>query len=317
LRFFSFRRSLSPAVLFIFCALASLRAATPLGETIKLLPDTLAGARAVKNAETIDARPNSLPASITPENFHVASAASRSYAATGQNGAFTATIFQTRHESAAYALFSAFRATLPSEARQTTFGDPGTASVSVPGGGAAFYQGTSFVIVSGSSSEVAAVARALAQNLDAGEGEIPVLVKHLPDWEQVESRALYAVSAAELQKIAGAEGEYFGKLDFAGGTEAVVAPYRNASRLIVVEHHTPQLATTNQTLAEQTLQSFRQEGKAVPSAYRRVGNYLVFVLGEPDAQAADALIGQVNYEQLVRWLGDNPRAFENLQKNFP
>ena len=38
-----------------------------------------------------------------------------------------------------------------------------------------------------------------AQGLRLGEGDIPVLVKHLPQWEQVESRAAYAVTPAQLK----------------------------------------------------------------------------------------------------------------------
>ncbi|MEJ7615489.1 MAG: hypothetical protein WKF30_00625 [Pyrinomonadaceae bacterium] len=169
-----------------------------------------------------------------------------------------------------------------------------------------------------SSNElVAEAARAFAQQLDGGENEIPVLVKHLPDWEAAERSVVYAVSLAALQKELGPDAELFGGLDFGGGTEAVVAPYHGGqARLVVIEQNTPQLAAANDSYISERLLGLRQEGKSVPSAYRRKGNYLVFVLGQSDEQAANELLNEVRYEQLVRWLGDNPRAFDLANRRY-
>jgi hypothetical protein len=52
----------------------------------------------------------------------------------------------------------------------------------------------------------------------------------------------------------------------------------------------------------------------VPSAYRREGNYAVFVFDAPSAQAAEALSQQVKYEKVVQWLGDDPHRFERANR---
>jgi hypothetical protein len=54
----------------------------------------------------------------------------------------------------------------------------------------------------------------------------------------------------------------------------------------------------------------------VPSAYRRVGNYSVFVFNAPDEQAANQLIDQVKYQQVVQWLGENPFSYEKATREF-
>jgi len=58
----------------------------------------------------------------------------------------------------------------------------------------------------------------------------------------------------------------------------------------------------------------KSRGQPVPSAYRRVGNYSVFVFNAPDEKTANALIDQVKYEQVVQWLGDDPHLYDRLQK---
>lgn len=313
MRFFTSGKSLLTAVFFLFL-LATIRAAVPLSEAARSLPDALADWR----AQTTAGEAQGLSGLVnSPEIFHIVSAATRAYVSADKNSAFKITLVRTRNETGAYSLLTALRSASSGAAGT----DIGTASFLTPDG-LVFYKGTSLVLLKTNSEQaldnetLTSVARALAQNLDNGEGEIPVLVKHLPDWEQAEPRASYYVSLPELQKAVGSSAEFFSALDFAGGTEAVLAPYGNTSRLLIVEHNSPQLAANNQGKVEEQLQKFRQEGKPLPSAYRRAGNYLVFVLDEPNAEAATALAGKVNYEQLVRWLGDNPHAFDKAQRLY-
>ena len=54
----------------------------------------------------------------------------------------------------------------------------------------------------------------------------------------------------------------------------------------------------------------------MPSAYRRVGNYAVFVFDAPSEQAANQLIDQVKYQQVVQWLGENPFSYEQATREF-
>ena len=58
----------------------------------------------------------------------------------------------------------------------------------------------------------------------------------------------------------------------------------------------------------------RAQNQPVPSAYRREGNYAVFVFDAPSAQAAEALSKQVKYEKVVQWLGDDPHRFERANR---
>src|SRR6266404_657000 len=53
---------------------------------------------------------------------------------------------------------------------------------------------------------------------------------------------------------------------------------------------------------------------ADPTAYRRVGNYSVFVFNALDEKTANALIDQVKYEQVVQWLGDDPHLEARVER---
>jgi hypothetical protein len=143
-----------------------------------------------------------------------------------------------------------------------------------------------------------------------------VLVKHLPDWEKAHHTVAYAVSRDGLRNAAGSSTDpIFDAISFEGGTEAVTADY-GASRLVLVEYTTPQIATASDTQITARIKELGDQGQPVPSAYRRVGNYSVFVFNAPDQSAAAQLIDSVTYEQVVQWLGDNPRALERAQRMY-
>ena len=105
-------------------------------------------------------------------------------------------------------------------------------------------------------------------------------------------------------------------LSFDGGTEAVTALYGPTSRLVIVEHPTPQLATDNDVRVQRLIEELRGNQQPLPSVYKRVGNYAVFVFDAPDQAAAERLIQDVRYEQVVQWLGDNPHAFARAQRAY-
>jgi hypothetical protein len=188
-------------------------------------------------------------------------------------------------------------------------GGIGTASVISPGH-VAFCKGTAFIRVTNrkarpqSSESVVALARLFADRLDKSEGDIPVLLKHLPDWQTALAAAVYVVSPQALRNEVKSP-RVLDALSFAGGAEAVTANY-GQSQLVIVEFNTPQLAEDNDRRITAKLQELRSQEQAVPSAYRRVGNYSVFVFNAPDEQSAKQLIDRVKYEQVVQWLGDNP-----------
>ncbi len=47
-----------------------------------------------------------------------------------------------------------------------------------------------------------------------------------------------------------------------------------------------------------------------------MGNYSVFVFNAADEKSANELIDQVQYQQVVQWLGDDPHMAERLQRYF-
>jgi hypothetical protein len=107
---------------------------------------------------------------------------------------------------------------------------------------------------------------------------------------------------------------------FEGGAEAVVAHY-DTGTLAVVEFNTPQLATTNDYNIRTRINDLHAQippagTPPLPTAYRRVGNYAVFVFDAPTQEAANQLIDQVKYEQVVQWLGENPFSYEKATREF-
>lgn len=132
------------------------------------------------------------------------------------------------------------------------------------------------------------------------EDGIPVLIKHLPNWENVQSRAVVTNEAGRLSEVLGPRA-VLDAIDFSGGTEGVTAPYE-AGRLLIIEYSTPQ--GSSDADAKFTALLARDSDRS--TVYRRIGNYNVFVFDAHDPAAANALIDQVKYEKQVQWLGDNP-----------
>jgi hypothetical protein len=150
--------------------------------------------------------------------------------------------------------------------------------------------------------------------MDAGEAEVPVLVKHLPNWQAAQSHALYAVSAEQLVHALPNQ-PILNEISFDGGTEAIVASY-GESQLVIVEFTTPQMSIENDSRIWTKIAEQKAIGQPTPIAYRRVGNYSVLVFNAADEKTASALINQVKYEQVVQWLGDDPHLADRLQRYF-
>jgi hypothetical protein len=81
-----------------------------------------------------------------------------------------------------------------------------------------------------------------------------------------------------------------------------------------VEFTTPQFSVDNDSRIWTKIAELKNQGQPTPNAYRRVGNYSVFVFNAPDDQTANGLIEQVKYEQIVQWLGDDPHMYDKLQR---
>jgi len=195
----------------------------------------------------------------------------------------------------------------------------GTASVQIQKS-VAFVKGTTFLRTTNRDANSkdldgpVTLARLFADRIDKGEGEVPVLLKHLPNWEQAGETALYLVSLDQLKSRVSNQ-SVFDAFTFEGGTEAVAANY-GPSRLVIVEFNTPQLAGDNDWNIREKIRELWSQGKPAPTAFRRVGNYAVFVFNAPNEQIANQLIDQVKYEQVVQWLGDNPNWLKEAQRRY-
>jgi hypothetical protein len=183
-----------------------------------------------------------------------------------------------------------------------------------------FVKGTSFVTVSPDEANQTQtqpsleIAKAFAATLEQAEGDIPVLIRHLPNWEGVLDNVVYAVDLDGLQSAL-KNRPVLDALSFHGGAEAAIADY-NGSKMALVEFNTPQIASDNDQRVAAKLQELRNQGQAIPTAYRRVGNYAVFVFDAPSEEAANQLIDQIKYQQMVQWLGENPYRYDEAVREF-
>lgn len=140
---------------------------------------------------------------------------------------------------------------------------------------------------------------------------LPVLLKHLPDWENVRNRAIYANNVNVLRQALG-EREIFNSIDFIAGTEAITAPYEQG-KLLIVEYAAPQVSAETDNKVNQIL---AQTGQNAPFFYRRIGNYNAFVFDAPNAESANFLLDRVKYEKTIQWLGTNPFVLIQAQRAF-
>jgi hypothetical protein len=230
--------------------------------------------------------------------------------ASAEGGKLGVTLSKFENDAAAYSQLTLLRKHL----REDGAGPSGpaerigTASAFIRGLGLTFCKGANLVSIRFESStqpdQVTALARLFAATLDPGEGDVPVLVKHLPNSQEAQRDAVYVVNNDSLFDAIPNQ-PILKELTFEGGTEAVVANY-GQSQLLIVEFTTPQFSVDNDQRILAKVQELRSQGQPVPTAYRRVGNYSVFVFNAPDEKTANGLIDSVKYEQVVQWLGDDP-----------
>jgi len=301
----------------------------PLTEAAKLLPNQLGDFHAETPAKPY---PGFVFGLAKFEDYKAVSAAYRVYQLRTADR-FIVRVVVASSDSAAYALQTAYlnlqlrgesgmreelRAKPPLGIQTNAIGTASLVANTFDFGGVSFVKGSTYVHITGTGKEtyglkeMESLAKLLADPIDKGDGDIPVLIKHLPDWEKTYSQALYAVSVGSLKEVAGAQ-PVFDALNFDGGTEAVTATY-GQSQLVIVEFTTPQFASDNDRRIVAKIQELKSQGQAVPTAYRRVGNYSVFVFDAPDEKTANELIDQVKYEQVVQWLGDDPHLYERVQR---
>lgn len=146
------------------------------------------------------------------------------------------------------------------------------------------------------------------------EEDIPILIKHLPNWETLAKQSKYVVTLDDLKRSVPNQ-PILDSVSFEGGTEAVAANYGQA-QLVIVEFSTPHFSIENDQRIAAKILELKSQRQPTPTAYRRVGNYSVFVFHGSDEASANQLIDQVRYEKVVQWLGDDPHLYDKLQRYF-
>jgi hypothetical protein len=180
-----------------------------------------------------------------------------------------------------------------------------------------FFKGPYFVrlrSVKGDAANLKSLATEVSNSIDKGEADIPVLIKHLPNPEEAQKTAVFRHSFGNLDNL-GLQQGVLSALETQGNADAALASY-GQSKVLLVEFNTPQLAKENDERIIARVHELWKLGEPAPTAYRRVGNYSVFVFDAPDQQAANQLIDQVKYEQVVQWLGENPNILKQAQQHY-
>lgn len=317
---------MSLAVILFLALNSTARAKRPSDEIILLLPDEVGGFRLVGGV-----RPSEILAQeklLGPHADGQRLEAGRHYTVaeaeylSSENSRFLVEVARFLRDSDAYSLLT-IAARRAREPAQSELGkitrELGTASVILPGR-VAFFKGTTFVRVTARESaaqdpdSLIMLARLLSERIEKGEDDIPVLVKHLPRWEGAQGSVTYLAGFRSLREAL-PDQPLLDSVSSEGDADAVAASYGPA-QLIIVEYNTPQLAGDNDRRLVAKIEELRMHGQPLPSAYRRVGNYSVFVFNAPDERAAKELVDQVEYEQVVQWLGDNPYMLEKAQREY-
>ena len=233
---------------------------------------------------------------------------------------FFVEIFTFEQEGKAYEFLTQVAAAARNEAPATELGGVAGTAGFAKQGQLTFFKGAHFVRVSTSKSSpstetnLVALARSLSETLDEGEGDIPVLIKHLPNPAEAQKQVLYVNSFQDLASLP-LQQPVLAAVQGDGNADAALASL-GASKLLLVEFNTPQLAAENDRRIQARVQELWKSGQPAPTAYRRVGNYSVFVFDAPDEQTAKQLIDQVHYEQVVSWLGENPNILRQAQEHY-
>ena len=228
----------------------------------------------------------------------------------GGNGRAIVQILRYRQDAEAYSILSALAHNVFRTELGTNLGTTGFTA----GEETAFFKGPFFVRISNVKGNAAEeLAQSLSEMLDKGEGDIPVLIKHLPNPDEARKTVLFVPAVKDIKQLT--PELVLSAVETGGNADAVLATYGPA-KLLLVEFNTPQLSVENDRRIVARIQELWKLGQPAPTAYRRVGNYSVFVFDAPDEQTAKQLIDQVKYEQVVQWLGDNPNILKEAEKRY-
>ncbi|MGD9562839.1 MAG: hypothetical protein AB7F88_11420 [Pyrinomonadaceae bacterium] len=166
-----------------------------------------------------------------------------------------------------------------------------------------------FVLLTGPAPAQPNTPAVRSQEISEDDG-LPVLIKHLPDWEKVRSSTVFLTSGADLRNAVG-DRPVLSQVELSGGAEAVTANYPQG-KLLIVEFTNPQASSDADATILQHLAAAPDAG----TVYRRIGNYNVFVFDASDPEAATALLDQVKYEKSIQWLGEDPFLLQKIEHYF-
>lgn len=135
---------------------------------------------------------------------------------------------------------------------------------------------------------------------------IPVLIKHLPDWESKKDTAKIT-DRLEVVRADLGEPAILSAFELDPGSEAVYADYPEG-KLLIIEFPTPQGSSAADAAINGAL------GGSPGVIYRRIGNYNAFVFGSTDPAAANALLDKIDYGKKVQWLGEDPYFLDRFER---
>jgi hypothetical protein len=278
----------------------------PKSDLLALFPEQVGGLRRVQPPIPTDAL-----SSLTKETV-----ARSEYAGNGQR--FQVEVVKFHQDTESYSLLSL----LADAARQTNHdvelkSDYGTAGFS-NGDQLAFFRGVELVRITNLAKLATeardAFARAFADGIDKGENDIPALVKHLPNSDLAQKKAIFLTRFTGLQTLIPSH-TVLSAIETEGNADAAFV-VTESGKVLIVEFNTPQLAKENDARIVAKIQELWKLGQLAPTAYKRVGNYSVLVFDSPDEATAKNLISQVKYEQVVQWLGENPNILKEAEKRY-
>jgi hypothetical protein len=307
------RFSLVTAV-FLLSTLTNVFAETPTADLLPLFPVRVGDFVRVGNprpAETVNQQAASNPA--TP-----ASTRAGQVEYVGKPGRASVEIVSFNQDAEAYSFLTLVASSLRANNNPAEVDSKyGTASVSDKDQ-IAFFKGRTFVRVKVLGKKGLSVAdnfaRALADTIEKGEGEIPALIKHLPNPDQSKKTAVFLTRFTTVQSLMPDQTVLSSIQTGRDGDAAFVDS--GLGKVLVVEFNTPQLAKENDDRLVTQIRELWKQGQPAPVGYRRVGNYSVFVFDAPDAAVAKQLIDEIKYEQVVQWLGENPYILKEAEKQY-
>ena len=302
------------SIVFLTLAFTSVFAETSAADLLPLFPDRVGSFRRAgipRPAKTVTQQANLNPS--TPDSTL---AGEVEYVGRGQR--LLVEIVGFKQDSEAYSLLtllaSAMRANNNLVELESSYG---TASFS-NSNQIAFFKGRTFVRVTAAGKNNLSAAndfvKALAETVEKGEGEIPALIKHLPNPDESRKTATFLPRFTTLQTLLPEQAVLSSIQTGRDGDAAFVD--LGVGKVLVVEFNTPQLAKENDERLIAKIQELWKLGQPAPTGYKRVGNYSVFVFEAPDEVTAKQLIDQIKYEQVVQWLGENPYIYTEAQKRY-